>query len=312
MDRGSRLFYTLEKRRGAKKHVICLLAEDDTLSWICTDCKVAAKAISLRLGSMLADVGYPDQIYTVPGRSIFDNLYLVRDLLEFGCRDGLSFTLLSLDQEKAFDRVDPGYLLSTLQAFGFRLQFVGFLWVLYASAECLVRLNWTLTKLVSFGRLTGLVLREPELQLVLSAYANNVLLVVQDLGDLARVEACQAIYSAASSAWVNWVKSSGLVVRDSWQLLFCTSNEIQPFFCDLPPLLALSCSNTSANEAVIFVGGLSTGLSSFLLVLISYGHIFLAVIKIHSVSGRHKAFSTCGWHLAVFILFFDTLSCVYM
>ncbi|KAG6923292.1 hypothetical protein G0U57_021082, partial [Chelydra serpentina] len=89
---------------------------------------------------------------TVPGRTILDNLYLVRDLLELGCRDGLSFTLLSLDQEKAFNRVDHGYLLSTLQAFGFGPQFVGFLQVLYASAVCLVRLNWTLTELVSFGR----------------------------------------------------------------------------------------------------------------------------------------------------------------
>ncbi|CAM2112210.1 unnamed protein product [Caretta caretta] len=208
------------------------------LSLLSTDYKVVAKAISLRLGSVLADVIHPDQTYTVPGRTIFDNLYLVRDLLELGCRDGLSFALLSLDQEKAFDRVDHGYLLGTLRAFGLGPQFVGFLQVLYASAECLVRLNWTLTEPVSFGRgvrqgcplsgqlyalaiepflcllrrrLTGLALREPELRLVLSAYADDVLLVVQDPGDLARVEACQAVYSAASSARVNWVKSSGLV-----------------------------------------------------------------------------------------------------
>ncbi|CAM2096311.1 unnamed protein product [Caretta caretta] len=50
------------------------------------------------------------------------------------------------------------------------------------------------------------VLREPELWLVLSAYTDDVLLVIQDPGDLAQVEACQAIYSAASSARVNWVK----------------------------------------------------------------------------------------------------------
>ncbi|CAM2112891.1 unnamed protein product [Caretta caretta] len=133
-----------------------------------TDYKVIAKAISLWLGSVLADMIHPDQTYTVPGCTIFDNRYLVQDLLELGCRDGLSFALLFLDQEKAFDRVDH-------------------------------------------GRLTGLVLQEPELRLVLSAYADNVLLVVQDPGDMVRVEACQAIYSAASSTLVNWVKSSGLV-----------------------------------------------------------------------------------------------------
>ncbi|CAM5105041.1 unnamed protein product [Natator depressus] len=160
------------------------------VSLLSTDYKIVAKAISLWLGSVLADVIHPDQTYTIPDRSIFDNLFLVRDLLELGRRDGLSFTLLSLDQEKAFNRVDHGYLLSTLQVFDFGPQFVGFLRVLYASTECLVKLNWTLTEPVSFGRgvwqgcpllgqlyalaiepflcllhrrLTGLVLREPEL-----------------------------------------------------------------------------------------------------------------------------------------------------
>ncbi|CAM2118302.1 unnamed protein product [Caretta caretta] len=178
--------------------------------------------------------------HRLQGRTILDNLYLVQDLLELGCRDGLLFALLSLDQEKAFDRVDHEYLLSTLQMFDFRPQFVGFLWVLYASTECLVRLNWILTEPVCFGqgvqqgcplsgqlytlamepflcllhrRLTGLVLQEPELRLVLSAYADDMLLVVQDLGDLARVEVCQAIYSAAGStgsrAVASWLGTAG-------------------------------------------------------------------------------------------------------
>ncbi|CAM2106042.1 unnamed protein product [Caretta caretta] len=179
------------------------------VSLLSTDYKIVAKAISLRLGSVMADVVHPDQTYTVPGRSIFDNLFLVRDLLELGRRDGLSFALLSLDQEKAFDRVDHGYLLSTLQAFGFGPQ-----------------------------RMTGLVLREPELRLVLSAYADDVLLVVQDPGDLARVEACQAIYSAASSARVNWVKSSGLAVGD-WRQVSSLPPALQTIRWSAGPLLYL-------------------------------------------------------------------------
>ncbi|CAM4564761.1 unnamed protein product, partial [Caretta caretta] len=235
------------------------------VSLLSTYYKIVAKAISLRLGSAMADMVHPDQTYTVPGRSIFDNLFLVRDLLELRRRDGLSFALLSLDQEKAFDRVDHGYLLSTLQAFGFGPQFVSFLRVLYASAECLVRLNWTLTEPVSFGRgvrqgcplsgqlyalaiepflcllrrrMTGLVLREPELRLVLSAYADDVLLVVQDPGDLARVEACQAIYSAASSTRVNWVKSSGLVVGD-WRQVSSLPPALQTIWWSAGPLIYL-------------------------------------------------------------------------
>ncbi|CAM2119794.1 unnamed protein product [Caretta caretta] len=211
------------------------------VSLLSTDYKVVVKVISLQLGSVLVDVVHPKQTYTVPGRTFFYNLYLVWDLLELGCRDGLLFALLSLDQEKAFNRVDHGYLLGTLQAFGFGPQFMGFLQVLYASVECLVGLNWTLTEPVSFGwgvwqecplsgqlyalviepflcllcqRLMGLVLQEPELRLVLSAYADDVLLEVQDLGDLVPVGACQAIYSATSFAWV---KSSCLLVGDEWQ-----------------------------------------------------------------------------------------------
>ncbi|CAM5146674.1 unnamed protein product [Natator depressus] len=235
------------------------------VSLLSTDYKIIAKAISLRLGSVLADMIHPDQTYTIPDRSIFDNLFMVLDLLELGRRDGLSFALLSLDQEKAFDRVDHGYLLSTLWAFGFGPQFVGFLQVLYTSAECLVKFNWTLTEPVSFGRgvqqgcplsgqlyalaiepflclvrrrLTGLVLREPELQLVLSAYADDVLLVIQDPGDLAQVEACQTIYSAASSTRVNWVKSSGLAVGD-WRQASSIPPALQTIRWSAGPLLYL-------------------------------------------------------------------------
>ncbi|CAM5076431.1 unnamed protein product [Natator depressus] len=187
-----------------KKGDPCNLSNWHPVSLLSTDYKVVATAISLRLRSVLADVVHPDQTYTIPGRTIFDNLYLVRYILELGCRNNLSFALLSLDQEKVFDRVHHGYLLSTLRAFGFGPQFVGFLRVLCTSVECLVRLNWTLTKPVSFGRgvqqwcplsgqlyapviepflcllcwrLRGLVLPEPELRLVLSAYADDVLLM---------------------------------------------------------------------------------------------------------------------------------------
>uniref|UniRef100_A0A8C8REP9 Olfactory receptor n=1 Tax=Pelusios castaneus TaxID=367368 RepID=A0A8C8REP9_9SAUR len=115
-----------------------------------------------------------------------------------------------------------------------------------------------------------------------------------------------------AGSWMGGCLYSTLHLVLASQLSFCSSNEIQHFFCDLPPLLALSCSNTSANEAAIFVGGLSIGLSSFLLVLISYSHIFSAVIKIRVGDGRQKAFSTCGSHLAVFMLFFSALTFVYM
>ncbi|CAM2098498.1 unnamed protein product [Caretta caretta] len=287
MDRSSCFFYALEKTRGAKKHVTCLLAEDGTPLTEPAEMCGRARAFYASLFSpdptdpnacrVLADVIHPDQTYTVPERSIFGDLFLVRDLLELRCRDGLLFALLSLDQEKAFDRVDHGYLLSTLRAFGFGAQFVGFLWVLYTSAEYLVKLNWTLTEPVSFGRgvrqgcplsgqlyalaiepflcllrrrLTSLVLREPELRLVLSAYADDVLLMIQDLGDLAWVEACQAIYLAASSARVNWVKSSGLVVGD-WRQASSLPPALQTIRWSAGPLLYLGVYLSATHPSLL-------------------------------------------------------------
>ncbi|CAM5098065.1 unnamed protein product [Natator depressus] len=254
------------------------------ISLLSTDYKVVAKAIPLWLRSVLADVVHPDQTYTVPGCTIFDNLYLVQDLLEPGCRDGLSFALLSLDQEKAFDRMDHGYLLGTLRVFGFGPQFAGFLQALYADAECLVRLNWTLTEPVSFGqgvrqgcllsgqlytlaiepflhllrkRLMGLVLCELEVRLVLAVYADDVLLMVQDPDDLVWVEACQAVYSAASSARVNWVKNSGLVVGGGVGELPLTHASGHPVECGFAALswrLSFCPTSVSTGELAWFTG----------------------------------------------------------
>ncbi|CAM2105887.1 unnamed protein product [Caretta caretta] len=179
------------------------------VSLLSTDYKVVAKAISLRRGSVLADVVHPEQTYTVPGQTIFDNLYLVRDILELGCRDGLSFALLNLDQQKAFNRaqLDLTEPVSVGQGVQQGCPLSGQLYAL--AIEPFLHLLRR--------KLKGLALWETELWLVLSVYDDDVLLVVQDLDNLVQVEACQAIYSAASSARVNWVKSSGLVIGDGWQ-----------------------------------------------------------------------------------------------
>ncbi|CAM2096785.1 unnamed protein product [Caretta caretta] len=95
-------------------------------------------------------------------------------------------------------------------------------------------------------RLTGLVLQEPELRLILLVYADDMLLVVQDSGDLAQVEACQATYSAASFARVNWVKSSGLVVGD-WRQASSLPPSLQTIQWSAGPLLYL-CVYLSATH----------------------------------------------------------------
>ncbi|XP_074812873.1 olfactory receptor-like protein OLF2 [Natator depressus] len=98
----------------------------------------------------------------------------------------------------------------------------------------------------------------------------------------------------------------------TFRLSFCSSNIINNFFCDVPPLLALSCSDTRINEIVMFaLTSCITG-SSFVTVLLSYVYITSTILQIRSAEGRHKAFSTCTFHLTTVVLFYGTLLFMYL
>jgi olfactory receptor len=94
-------------------------------------------------------------------------------------------------------------------------------------------------------------------------------------------------------------------------LCFCRSNEINHFFCDIPPILILSCSDTRVNELVIFTIFGFIELSTISGVLVSYCYIILSVLKIHSAEGRLKAFSTCASQLIAVAIFQGTMLFMY-
>ncbi|XP_023447152.1 olfactory receptor 5A2-like [Dasypus novemcinctus] len=93
---------------------------------------------------------------------------------------------------------------------------------------------------------------------------------------------------------------------------FCEPNIINHFFCDLPPILALSCSDTSTSQVVTFIMGVVVGVVSALVVLISCSYIVAAVLKINSAKGRTKVFSTCASHLTAVTLFYGSGLFMYM
>jgi olfactory receptor len=89
----------------------------------------------------------------------------------------------------------------------------------------------------------------------------------------------------------------------AFHLCFCGSNEINHFFCDLPPLYLLSCSDIQVNQLVLFTVYGFMELSTISGVLVSYFYIILSVLKIHTAEGRFKAFSTCASHLTAVVIF---------
>ncbi|XP_012502976.1 PREDICTED: olfactory receptor 1F1-like [Propithecus coquereli] len=95
------------------------------------------------------------------------------------------------------------------------------------------------------------------------------------------------------------------------RLSFCADNTIPHFFCDVTPLLKLSCSDTHLNEMMILTEGALVMVTPFVCILASYMHIACAVLRAPTTKGRWKAFSTCGSHLAVVFLFYGTIIAVY-
>ncbi|XP_007494995.1 olfactory receptor 8D1-like [Monodelphis domestica] len=95
------------------------------------------------------------------------------------------------------------------------------------------------------------------------------------------------------------------------KLFFCQGNVISNYFCDILPLLKLSCSSTYINELLMmFLVGFNS-LVTTLPIFISYAFIFSSILSIHTAKGRSKAFSTCGSHLTGVIIFYGSIIFMY-
>ncbi|XP_042329630.1 olfactory receptor 1038-like [Sceloporus undulatus] len=114
---------------------------------------------------------------------------------------------------------------------------------------------------------------------------------------------CTWLWGFLSAAALNLIVSTSLTL--------CGPNHIDHFFCDLTPLLKLSCSDTHRAEVAIFVSSFAVSMCPFILTITSYVYIILTIFKIPSSSGKKKAFSTCSSHLIVVSTFYGTLSITY-
>ncbi|ELW48434.1 olfactory receptor 5B12 [Tupaia chinensis] len=105
---------------------------------------------------------------------------------------------------------------------------------------------------------------------------------------------------------------SSIHVAFTFRLSFCHSNVVRHFFCDIPPLLALSCSNIYPNEIVLFTVATLDIVFTLLVILNSYLFIFIAILRMHSTEGQKKAFSTCTSHFTTVSIFYGTIIFMYL
>ncbi|KAM4698750.1 olfactory receptor 1-like [Rhinophrynus dorsalis] len=116
----------------------------------------------------------------------------------------------------------------------------------------------------------------------------------------------------ASVAWTLGLFNGLIHALCTRRLVFCAENTIYGFFCDLPLLLQISCTDIFINMLSIFVIILTFGLLAFGITFIPYVQIFQAILRIPSKVGKHKAFSTCTSHLTVVFIFYGTSIFAYL
>ncbi|KAM9211566.1 olfactory receptor 14J1-like [Leptosomus discolor] len=122
----------------------------------------------------------------------------------------------------------------------------------------------------------------------------------------------RACVHMAAAAWGSGFLSSVLHTANTFSLPLCQGNVVNQFFCEVPEILKLSCSDTYLREVGVIVVSVIFDVVCFVFIVVSYVQIFRAVLRIPSEQGRHKAFSTCLPHLAVVSLFLSTIFFAYL
>ncbi|XP_062457238.1 olfactory receptor 14C36-like [Rhea pennata] len=116
----------------------------------------------------------------------------------------------------------------------------------------------------------------------------------------------------AAAAWGGGFLYAVLHTANTFSIPRCQGNARDQFFCEVPQILKLSCSDFYLREVGLFVATLSVVFGCFIFIVLSYVQIFTAVLRIPSEQGRHKAFSMCLPHLAVLSLFVSTGTFAYL
>uniref|UniRef100_A0A8B9PM30 Olfactory receptor n=1 Tax=Apteryx owenii TaxID=8824 RepID=A0A8B9PM30_APTOW len=122
-------------------------------------------------------------------------------------------------------------------------------------------------------------------------------------GTLMGIRACVKM---AAVAWVSGFLNAVLHTANTFSIPLCQGNAVDQFFCEIPQILKLACSDSYLREVGLFLVSACLSFGCFIFIVLSYVQIFTAVLRIPSEQGRHKAFSMCLPHLAVVSLFIST------
>ena len=209
------------------------------ISLLNVDYKIISKIITIRLGKVLPKIIGIDQTCSVKGRSIFDNLHLLRNVIDYIDQKNLSACFICLDQEKAFDRVSRSYMFDTLTAFGFNERFLRWIKLLYNDISSSVIINNHISdsfpikrgvrqgcslsmllyvicfepfahKIRTLDEIKGLKLPGSNLEVKLSMYADDSTAILTNDSSAQKYFYWVKMFGKISGAKINYDKSKGL------------------------------------------------------------------------------------------------------
>ncbi|XP_068521024.1 olfactory receptor 14A16-like [Anas acuta] len=122
----------------------------------------------------------------------------------------------------------------------------------------------------------------------------------------------RACAQMAAAAWGSAFLNALLHIFNTFTLPLCRGNVVNQFFCEIPQILKLSCSQSLLSEVWVLVGNVFVDFGCFVFIVLSYVQIIRAVLRMPSEQRQHKAFSTCLPHLAVVSLFLSTAMFAYL
>ncbi|KAJ1095798.1 hypothetical protein NDU88_000954 [Pleurodeles waltl] len=116
----------------------------------------------------------------------------------------------------------------------------------------------------------------------------------------------------AGYAWLCGAGNSVVQTVFTSRLALCSRNEIDQMYCEVQPLVKLSCSDTYVNDALATAAAAVFGVSCLIFILISYLFIISAILRIPTKDGQHRAFSICASHITVVVLYYGALIFMYL
>ncbi|XP_004683503.1 PREDICTED: olfactory receptor 5B3-like [Condylura cristata] len=116
----------------------------------------------------------------------------------------------------------------------------------------------------------------------------------------------------ATVCYVAGFLNGSIQVGEAFSVTFCSNNVVHHFFCDVPAVMSLSCSDKHFGEMVLLYVDTFNVFSSLLVIFVSYIFIFISLLKMRSSAGYQKAVSTCASHVTAITIFFGTLMFMYL